>query len=63
MPAMTKQRAIASRDHGAGISEQGFDGVACGGCLPVVAPERVDTKYDLRNLLLGCAMAIAVERL
>ena len=27
------------------------------------APERVDAKYDLRNLLLGCAMAPAVERL
>ena len=63
MPAMAKQRAIASCDHGAGVPEQGFDGMARGGCLPVVAIEGSDPKYDLRNLLLGCAMAIAVERL
>ena len=58
---MTKQRAIASRDHGAGIPEQGFDGMAGGGCLPVVPLERVNTKYSLRDFLLGGAGTMTVE--
>lgn len=58
---MAKQRAIASRDHGAGIPEQGFDGVARGGCLPVVALKRIGTKHDLRDFLLGGAGAKTVE--
>mgnify|MGYP000231588145 CR=1 FL=1 len=60
---MTKQRAIASRDHGAGVPEQGFDGVARGGCLPVIAIKRADPKYGPRNLLLGRPGAVAVEGL
>lgn len=60
---MTKQCAIASRDHGAGIPEQGFDGVARGGCLPVVALKRADAEYDLGNLLLRCAVAMTVKGL
>lgn len=60
---MTKQHAIATRDHGAGIPEQRFDRVAGGGRLPVVTIECAGTKHDLRDLLLGGAIAIAVEAL
>ncbi len=60
---MTKKRAIAAGDHGAGIPEQGFDGMAGGGCLPVVTVECAGPKHDLRDLLLGGAVAVAVEAL
>lgn len=63
LPAMTKQRAIPTDDHCAGISKQGFGGVAGGRCLPLVATKRADPKYDLRNLLLGRAGAMTVEGL
>ena len=62
-PAMTKQHAIAACDHGAGIPEQGFDRMAGRGCLPVVTIECAGTKHHLRDLLLGGAIAIAVEAL
>lgn len=60
---MTKKHAIAARDHRAGIPEQRFDCVACGGLLPVVAIERANAKYDLRDLLLRRAIAIAIDAL
>lgn len=60
---MTKQCPIASRDHGAGVPEQRFDRVTRGGCLPVVALERFQAEYDLRDFLLGRAVAMSVERL
>ena len=63
LPPMTKQRAIPTHHHRAGISKQGFGGVAGGRCLPVVATESADPKYDLRNFLLGRARAMTVEGL
>lgn len=60
---MAKQRPIASRDHGAGVPEQGFDCVTRGRCLPVVALEWFRAKYDLRDFLLRRAVAIAVDAL
>ena len=63
LSAMTKQRAIAARDHGAGLLEQRFDCVASRGCLPVVAAEAANTEHDLRYFLLGRAVAMTVEAL
>ncbi|MDH8495201.1 hypothetical protein QIH13_27875, partial [Klebsiella pneumoniae] len=40
-----------------------FDGVTGGGCLPLIATESADPKYDLRNFLLGRARAMTVEGL
>lgn len=34
-----------------------------GGCLPLIATESADPKYDLRNFLLGRARAMTVEGL
>ncbi|CEG10422.1 hypothetical protein BN961_03862 [Afipia felis] len=58
---MTKQRAITSRDHGACVLEEGFDGVSRGGCLPIVAVERAKSEDDLRYILLRGASAMTVE--
>ncbi len=63
MPTMTQQRAIPSGDHGTGVSEKGFDGMARGGCLPVVAVKRINAKYDLRDLLLRSSSPMTVEGL
>lgn len=60
---MTKKRAIAARDHRAGVTQQRFDGVARGGCLPFFAIERAESEYDLRDLLLGRAGVVAIEGL
>lgn len=37
--------------------------MTCGGLLPIVAIEPADAKYDLRDLILRRAVAIAVEAL
>lgn len=60
-PAMTKQRAIAASDHRAGVPEQGLGGVACGGCLPIVALEAANAEHDLRDFLLRGSGAMTVE--
>ena len=60
---MTQQFSISARDHEAGIPEQGFDDVAGGRRLPIVAIERGRPQDHLRDLLLGRAVAMAVDRL
>lgn len=60
---MTQQRAIAAGDHGASVSKQRFDRMTGRGFLPFMAIERVGMEHDLRNLLLRCAIAMAVEAL
>lgn len=60
---MTKERAIAAGNHRAGISQQRFNRMTCGGLLPVVAIEPVGSENCLRDLLLGGAIAIPVETL
>ena len=60
---MTQQRAIAAGDHGASVSEQRFDGMTGRGFLPFMAIERVGMEHDLRDLLLRCAVTMAVEAL
>ncbi len=60
---MTKQLAIAARDQGAGIPEQGLDGVARRGRLPLVAAKRRRLQKRPSDLLLRRAMTIAVDRL
>lgn len=58
---MTKQFAIAARDHGAGIPEEARDGVAGGSGLPFVTGEFADAEDDLGDLLLGRSGAISVN--
>lgn len=60
---MAKECPIATRDHRVGVPEHGFDRVTYRGSLPVVAMKRTDTKYDLRDFLLGRAMTIPVKTL
>lgn len=60
---MTKQFAIAARDHGAGIADQRLNCVAGGSRLPFVAVERVGAENDLRDLLARGPGAMAVEGL
>lgn len=60
---MAKERPIAACDHRVGVPEHGFDRVTYRGSLPIVAMKRTDTKYDLRDLLLGRAMTMPVETL
>ena len=60
---MAKKHAIAAGNHGAGIPEQGFDRMAGGGRLPVITVEYASPKHDLRDFLLGGAVAVAVEAL
>lgn len=60
---MTKKFAIAARDHGAGVAQQGFDRMAGRGRLPFVAAEAADTEDDLRDFLLGHSGAHAVKGL
>lgn len=60
---MTKQFAIAARDHGAGIPDQCFHRMTDGRRLPFVTAYRTDAEYDLCDLLTGGACAIAVEGL
>lgn len=63
LSAMMQQRAIAASDQGASVSKQRFYGMAGRGFLPFMAIERVGMKHDLRDLLLRCAFAMAVEAL
>lgn len=60
---MTKKCAVATRDHCAGVPQQRFDGMARGRFLPVVTIERAGSEDDLRDLLLGGAIAMPVEGL
>ncbi len=60
---MTKQLAVAARDHGAGIADQRLHGMARGRRLPFAAVERAKVKNDLRDLLAGGAGAMAIEGL
>ena len=60
---MTKQLAIAARDHDAGIADQRLHGMARGRRLPFAAVERAEPENDLRDFLAGGAGAIAVEGL
>ena len=58
---MTKQVAIATRDHGAGIPEEACDDVAGGSGLPFITGEFADAEDDLGDLLLGRSGAISID--
>ena len=58
---MTKQFAIAARDHGAGIREKVCHDVAGGGGLPFVTGELADAQNDLGDFLLCRSGAIPVN--
>lgn len=60
---MTKQFAIAARDHGASVTDQRFHSVAGGRRLPFVAIQRANAEDDLCDLLARSASAMAVEGL
>lgn len=58
---MTKQFAIAARDHGAGIRDKVCHDVAGGGGLPFVTGEFADAQNDLGDFLLCRSGAIPVN--
>ena len=60
---MAKESAIAAPDHGPGIAQKGHYGVAHRGRLPVISAEAANAKDDLRDFLLGRAVACAVPGL
>lgn len=54
---MSKQAKIAARNKRAGIAQERLDGVACGSILPTGAIHAVGLKQNLRDILLGRAIA------
>jgi hypothetical protein len=60
---MPEQFSIAARDHGAGISQERLHGMTGRRCLPIVTAELADREEDLRDFLLGRAIALTVEGL
>lgn len=59
---MTKQFAITARDKGAGIPEERHHGMSVRRHLPFIATEAAGAKDDPRDLLLGRAVAMSIER-
>lgn len=60
---MTKQAAVAARDHIAGVPQKRLDPVTGRRRLPFVSVKVADTKEDLGNFLLGRAISGAVNSL
>lgn len=60
---MTKQFAIAARDHGEAILDQVRGRVAFRRGLPVVAPDGLEPEDHFGDLPLACAGAVPVDRL
>lgn len=58
---MTKQSTIAAPDHGAGVPQQRLDRMAGRRGLPFITVEATSIEDDLRDLLLGSTVTIAVE--
>ena len=63
LSAVAQQCAIAAGDHGPGVPQQGFDGMARRSVLPLLAVLAGEVEEDLRDLTLGRAIAVAVEAL
>ncbi len=57
---MTKQFAIAARDHGASIPEKAHDGVPCRRSLPFIAGELSGAENRFCDLLLGRPLPRAI---
>lgn len=62
-PPVAQQRSITSGDHRMGIAQQGHDGMAGRGYLPVVPLHPRKTEDDPGDLLLGGAIPETVEGL
>ena len=62
-PPVAQQRSITSSDHRMCIAQQGHDGMAGRGYLPVVPLHPRKTEDNAGDLLLSCAIPEAVERL
>ena len=60
---MTQQFSIAARNHGPGIAQERFDGMAGRGCLPFIAVEMTDVQEGLSDFLLCSAGPVSVEGL
>lgn len=60
---MTKQFAIAARDHGEAVLDQVHGRVAFRRVLPVVAADGLDSEDHLGNLQLACAVTMSVNGL
>lgn len=58
---MTKELAVAARDHGPGIAQERFDAMPICGSLPLVAVKTADIEENLSDFLLGRASSGAVE--
>ena len=60
---MAKEFAIVPGDHGAGIAQEGHDGVANRRVLPLVSCDAANAEDDLRDFQLGSAVARTVNGL
>lgn len=58
---MTKEFAVAARDHGPGIAQERFDAMPIRGSLPFVAGQAADIEENLSDFLLGRTSSGAVE--
>ena len=58
---MTKEFAVAARDHGAGVAHERFDAMPIRTSLPLVAGKAADIEQNLSDFLLRRASPGAVE--
>ena len=58
---MTKEFAVAARDHGPGIAQERFDAMPIRTSLPLVAGKTTDIEENLSDFLLGRASSSSVE--
>ena len=58
---MPEQAKIAARNQRAGIAQERLDGVASGSILPTGAIQAFGLKQDLRDILLGRAIAKPID--
>lgn len=58
---MTKEFAVAARDHGPGVAQERLDAMPIRGSLPLVAGKTADIEENLSDFLLRRASPGAVE--
>ena len=59
---MPEQAQVSARNQRAGLAQERLDGVAGGRILPTGAIEAVGPEQDLRDILLGRAVATPIDR-
>ena len=58
---MPEQAQVSARNKSAGLAQKRLDGVTGGRILPTGAIEAVGLEQDLRDVLLGSAVAIPID--